>query len=71
LIGAPAPAPSVTVLLEDDVGLEDQVVVAVGGSARVRRDEIGADEGEVGAGEHLEQEVEAVVELVVAERAAS
>ena len=57
-------------LVEDQIGLEIELVVA-----RVRRklgaaDQIGADERKVGAGQHLVEEGQAVVELVVAERRA-
>ncbi len=56
--------------IEDHVGLEVELVVA-----RVRRQlraahQIGADEREIRAGNHLVHERQAVVELVVAERRA-
>ena len=57
-------------LVEDHIGLEVELVVARVGGKLGAADQVGADEREVGAGQHLVQERQAVVELVVAERRA-
>jgi len=55
--------------VNDDIRLEEQIIVArIGGERALGQ--IGADHWEVGAGDDLEHEVEAIVELVIAERAA-
>jgi hypothetical protein len=55
--------------VEDHVGLEEKVVIARVFSQRPLG-QIGADHGEIGAVYHLEHEIEAVIELVVAQRSA-
>ena len=62
-----APAPSVMVFFDDRVGLEEQVVVLrIGGKLALRQ--VGADIREIGPAQNLEHIVEAIVELVIAQR---
>ncbi len=51
----------------DHVGLQEKGVVSRVTGQRAALDKIGADDGEIGTGQHLHQEVQAVVEFVVAE----
>ncbi len=57
-------------LFDDHVGLEEEIVLLrIGGELALCQ--VGADEREIRAAKHLEHEIEAVVELVVSERADS
>ena len=63
------PRPVLDLLVEDHIGLQEQLVLGGVGS-QLALGQVGADEREIRAGQHLEHEVEAVVELVIAERRA-
>ncbi len=63
-------APAVADLLfKNDIRLEEQLVL-LGVRRQLTLGEVGADEGETGAGQRVRHIVEAVIEFVVAERAA-